>query len=110
MNTVQNILIKEYSKLEEMIRRAIINCEKNLIILDREYISSRRPINVANKSACAILFGNCSANINSPIKIAIPPDEGILLSCRPLSLGIENDIGFLINTNVTIMVPKNETK
>ena len=88
----------------------MISCDENLIILDSEYLSSRNPIRVANKRACIILLGNCSINTNNPRKIAIPPDEGIFISCKPLSLGIETDRGFLINTNVTIAVHKNENK
>ncbi len=88
----------------------MINCAKNLISLDKEYLSSRNPIIVENNSAYIILLGNCSTNISNPKKIAIPPDEGILLLCKPLSFGIEYDKGFFIKPNVMIAVIRNENK
>ena len=40
----------------------------------------------------------------------MPPDEGIFLLCKPLSFGIEIDIGFFISINVIKAVNKKDIK
>ena len=110
INIIQNKVINEYSKWDAMINNAITNWDKNLTTLDKEYLSSRKPIIVENTRAYKILSENCPENINNPRRIAIPPDEGIFSLCKPLSLGTEIDIGFFISRNVIRIVDKKDMK
>jgi|TARA_B110000438_G_C15367835_1_gene459215 hypothetical protein len=110
INIIQKIVINEYSKCAETISKAIMNCDKNLTILDKEYLSSRKPMIAANESAYMMLFENSPINISRPNKIAIPPDEGICLLCKLLLFGIETVKGFFISANDMIAVVKKDMK